>query len=255
MAHIRLLNTNRMADTAATLTASSAASALPADAAVNPDRSYVWRSATDTTVQTLDIDLGSVLAVTAVALANVRLLGSGVIELYERGDGSSPGSSTLVATLPAQDRDTRTTFAFFASQSHRHWQLKWTNPGSDSDYAELGFGFLGTYLEPTRNVRVPARVSRVDPSIGTMAVSGQKTFVERPKYFAGAWEFIEIAEAQLDDFRSLWDTIGAREPIFMVLDTDLAWTCWLARFVGELGAELGVIAGRYTVTFPWEEVR
>jgi len=251
--HIAFMATNRYA--AAALTASSAVSALPVEASQNQDRSYIWRSATDTVVQTIDIDLGSVLGVSAVAIANVTLLGTGVLELYARGDGAAPGAATLVATLPAANTYTRTTFAFFASQSHRHWQLQWTNPTAASDYAELGYAFLGVEVEPTVNVLTPATLGRQDPAVAAASVDGQKTFATRTKYFAGAWEFDHVAEAQLEQLQVLFDGVGAAGAHFVVLDTDLAWTCWYARMAGQLAVQLERAPGRYSVSVAWEEVR
>lgn len=255
MPKLRFLSSNRYNTSATVLAASSAAAALPVGATQNPDRSYVWRSLTQTGVQTIDIDLGSVLAVTSIAVANVKLVGTGGLELYERGDAGSPGAATLVATLPAQDRDTRTAFAFFTSQSHRHWQLKWTNPTAASDYAELGYAFLGTYTEVARNIRVPASIRRPDPSQAVVSVDGQKVFRRRTKYFTGTWEFLEVGESELSTHRALFDAIGVGTPHFVVLDTSLAWSCWFARFVEALEFALSELAGRYNVGLAWEEVR
>jgi hypothetical protein len=250
---IAFLYTNRF--TAATLTASSAVSALPAAAAQNEDRSYVWQSLTQTGVQTLDIDCGAVVPVSACALANVRLVGTGVVELYQRGDGGSPAAATLVATLPAANAYTRTTFAFFASQSHRHWQLKWTNPTAASDYAELGYAFLGVEVEPTINVRVPASFGRFDPSASGNSVDGQETFARRTKYFAGKWEFDDVTETQFGQLQALFDSIGASGAHFVVLDVNLPWSCWYARLVDGLNMGLALVTGRYPVSVSWKEVR
>lgn len=252
---IAFLATNRYTGSATVLAASSAVSALPVGASQNQDRSYVWRSATATGVQTINIDFGSVLPVSAVALANVKLVGTGVLELYQRGDAGAAGAATLVATLPTQNTYTRTAFAFFASQSHRHWQLKWTNPTATSDYAELGYAFLGVEVEPTVNVMVPAELGRQDPAVSAASVDGQKTFATRSKYFSGSWTFDHVAETQLGDLSTLFETLGASAAHFVVLDSALAWTCWLARLSGQIGVRLEEVAGRYSVSFPWEEVR
>ncbi len=257
MANIRLAYENRYTAAGTVLAASSEVSALPVAASQNTDRSYVWRSATATGTQTIDIDLGAVLAVTCAVLANVSVLGSGVVELYERGDAGSAGSATLVATFAAQDRDTRAVAAFFASQSHRHWQLKWTNPGSDSDYAELGYAFLGTYIEPAVNVMVPMPVSRQAPSIGSASSDGQQTYATRTKYFTGALTWDAVLPAQLDQLRAIFDAIGIETPLFIVLDTAVSWTTWFARFSGPLGWEIepGMAIGRYGVSIGFEEAR
>jgi hypothetical protein len=250
---IAFLYNNRYTAAATVLTASSEVSALPVAASQNEDRSYVWQSVTGTGAATIAIDLGSVLPVSAIALANVKLIGAGVLNLYQCGDAGSPGGATLVATLPTQHARRRTTFAFFASQSHRHWQLEWTNPGGASDYAQLGFAFLGVEVEPTVNVRVPADVERVDPSVGTASVDGQLTYAQRTKYCYGVWEWDEVGEAQKEQLEDMFEAIGASGAHFVVLDTALAWTCWYARLAGELATPLAMLAGRYSPRIAWKE--
>lgn len=253
MPNLRIFSTNRYTATATALTASSAAAGLPAAASANPDRSYVWRSIAGTGAATMDVDLGSSLACTGIAVANVKLVGAGVLELWR---GATLGAeTTLVGTLPTQDRDTRTAFLFFGSQSSRYWRLKWTNPGAASDYAELGYCALGLYTELTRNIVVPADIARIDPSLSAVSVDGQETVARRTKYFAGTWAFADCDETMLGDLRSLFDSLGKHTPYFVVLDTSLAWTCWLQRSTGELGTGLSVMAGRYNVRLPWAEVR
>lgn len=254
MPRIRFAYSNRV--TAATLTASSAQSALPVNAIKNSDRSYIWRSLTQTGTQTIDIDLGSVLAVDTVFVANVKLVGAGVLELWHRGDGGSPGSATQVATLPTQDRDRRVAFAFPASSSHRHWQLKWTNPGAANDYAELGHCFLGTYFEPATNVAVPMPFARPDPSIAGMSIDGQKTYATRTKYAVGEWRWTSITESVLDNLRTMFDAVGIHTPHYVVLDTALSWTAAFARFVGQLEHDITEsVSSPYNASLAWEEVR
>ena len=253
MATIRLAYDSLYSAAATVLTASSEAVALPVDASKNPDRSYVWRSLTQTGVQTVDADLGSVKAVSSAFVANVRLLGSGALELYERGDGGSPGAATLVATLPTQDGSRRTAVSFFASASHRHWQLKWMNPGADNDFAELGLCHLGTYFEPTINVSVPIEIEEIDPSDVRTSLDRQRSTAQRTRYQAGryTWEF--LPDADRTSLSTLFETIGVRIPLFVTLDTTRTWTTWLAYLVSAFGLRFEEIEGRYGAGLEWEE--
>ena len=253
MANIRLLDTNRYTVAATTLTASSSASALPVGASQNTDRSYVWRSAEDTTVQTIDIDLGSVLAVDCIAVANVKLLLGGALELLERGDAASPGAATLVATLPTQNVGTRVAFSFPATQSHRHWQLNWTNPSSNDDTAELGYCHLGTFFEPAKNVDVPVVTGLTDPSDVRESVDGQRSTVVRTLRDAGRFQWQTLAQADLDTLDTIFRAFGARVPIFAVLDTTLAQTAWLLYMGSSLDRRFSLTNGRYIAGFDWQE--
>ena len=256
MPRIRFMDAarNEWAKVASTIVASSAAAALPALHTQTQERTQVWRSLTQTGVQTLDLDLGSVVAINAVAVANVKLVGAGALQLHHRGDVASPAAETLVATLPTQDRDTRVTFAW-VGQSHRHWRLKWTNPGSASDYAEAGVVHLGGYLEPSINPIVPTAIPRHDPSLPALSVDGQATFVRRTKYAKGTWQFLGVPEAQLDNLRAMFDSLGVSGAYFSVLDDTLAWTAHYARLTDQLGVAFDELSGRYSVALPFEEVR
>lgn len=255
MARIRFMDTSRnlYVATATALTPSATVTALPAANSQHPDRAKVWRSTQGTGVATMDADLGSAQDVTSLLVANVKLLGAGVLELYS---GASLGAeTTLQATMPAQDRDTRTTFAFFSAASARYWRLKFTNPGGANDYAELGYVHLGTYFEPLVNVAVPAEIARPDPSVIVESVDGQATMARRTKFFRGAWSFRNIVDAQLDLYRAMWDALGVGGVYFQHLDTSLPWTCWYARNAADLSIELAEIENRYTLSFPWVENR
>lgn len=257
MAHIRFLDTSRndWVSPTSTVVASSFALGLPASYAQHPDRSRVWRSLAATTAHTLDLDAGVAVTASCCALANVLVPVSGVVEVYSRGSGASAGASTLVATLPAQDAETRAAFVFFTSATARHWQLVFTNPTSASAYAEVGYVHLGGYFEPAQNVIVPTAAPRKDPSVVSASVDGQVTVRRRTTYADGAWVFQEVPEAQLDIYRAFWRETGVGGVFFHVLDLDLSWTCWLARATGEMQRQFGVLAGRYSVALPWEEVR
>jgi hypothetical protein len=264
MARIRFLATNRWSASTATVTAESAALNLPASASQNPDRSYVWRSLTSNnasgsapfTHSTLDIDLGSVQACAVVAIANPKVIsGGGVIALYERGDGSSPGTATLVATLPAADPESRVAFATFASQSHRHWQLRWTNPTMATDYAEAGYVFLGSAFEPSVNFMVPSEGRVSDPSIPVSAVDGQTTVTARTEFKAGRLVFDNAATADFDSFRALYTALGVRRNFFVIEDDTETWSAMLIRFVSDLSYRREPVYGRYTVSVGYEEAR
>lgn len=251
MAKIRFLNTNRF--TGATLTASAEQEGAPAAAAQDADRNYQWLSPQGTGTRELEIDLGSALACNAVAIANADRLGSGVVELYERGSSASPGAATLVATLPAENADRRTSFVFFGSQTERHWQLKWTNPGADSEVASLGFAFLGTYLEPTVNVSSPIDVAELEADEVVLSVDRQRRTVTRTPYSVGRWTWDDVGQTDRDNLVAMRNAAGVSTPTFVVLDTALAWTCWLQWLGPRMLERLEVGPSLYSLELEWEE--
>ncbi len=256
MPNIRIGYVNRW--TTGTLTASTAATGLPAEASQNPDRSYVWRSTASTGAATLDIDLGAASRPTMVAVANVKLVGTGVLRLNQRGISGSPGSATLVATLPTQNTETSTAVVFLQvdpADSFRHWQLEWTNPSATSDYAELGFAFLGTYFEPTLNIKSGWESERPDPSVERVSLGRQKQFAVRPKYFRGSFVWDALKTTDFDTLSSVWHTVGRTTPVVLSVDAEnAAWSTWFARLVEAPRRQHRLASRRHGYTLSWEEV-
>lgn len=256
MARIRFCHQNLWSASSSVVVASSAAANLPAAASQNPDRSYVWRSLTAVATPTLDVDLGSVLAVSLVAIANPRQFSdAAVIELYQRGDAGTAGAATLVATLPVKDAETNVAYIAFASQSHRHWQLKWTNPGAVDGYVEAGYVFLGVPFEPAVNYTAPADGSLVDPSIAVASVDGQVTVTQRTAFRQRTLTFSEVAEADFDSLREVFETVGVRRNFFVIEDSTRSWTALLARCTQALRYREEDVHGRFSVQLTYEEAR
>ncbi len=256
MPRIRFCYVNRFGAAGATVVASSAATNLPAAAAKNPDRSYPWRSATGIATPTLDVDFGAVAAVSLVAIANpVQFRDDAFVEIYERGDSGTAGSATQVATLPLADTQSRVSYITFATQSHRHWQLKWTNPGSNTGPVEAGYVFMGVPYEPTVNYVAPAEHQAVDPSIPVFSVDGQVTVTRRRQYRRFSLVFDFVPEADFDAMRALFQAVGTHTPFFVSLDSNRAWSTTLVRFMTDLGSLEEVAYGRWTVMMQLEEVR
>lgn len=256
MSNIRFLWKNRCTATGTALVASSSVPALPVAAIKNSDRSYVWRSLTGTGVQTIGVDFGGVYAVNSAALANARVLQGGVVELYQRGDGVSPDAAVLVATFGAPHPFRRATAVFFAEQSHRHWELRFTNPAAVDAFAELGAVFLGQYYEPPVNVSVPISVTRTAPDVVSESSDGQKSTAVRSKFDVGVWSFQTVNAAQKAEVEAMFEEMGTGVPMFVVLDpADISATIWMSRIAHSIPFEIKRGIGRFGVEIPWEEAR
>ena len=251
MAKLRLLDADHYGG--ATLTPTNEVTALPAEASQNSDRRYAYRSTTGTIAIDIDIDLGSVKTVTAVAVANVTLFSGGALELYERGDSGSPGSATLVGTLSAEDADSQVAFLFPTSSSHRHYQLKFTNPSPVNNYCEAGYVFLGTYSEVGINVTAPFESSLQDLSLTRQSPSGGRSTSTQPIIRRMAWRIENAPEADRNLLDNVFRTFQTALPIFVVLDTTLAWTAMLVYFAAEMGFSFGSLAARYNIRIEIQE--
>lgn len=236
-----------------TLVATSAASALPAAATQDPERTYVWRSLEQTADQVLTRDFGASRVVGYCAVANVRRQNGGALKLYQGGVGGSP-SWNLVATFGDEDAETRMAVVTFAPLAARHWKLEWTNAvPATPDYAECGYVGLGSAFEPTRACIVPVPWMLIDPSVPRTSVDGQASFTTRTSFASGSLAFRSVSEADLTSFRSMRRSLGRKKPFFFSLDTGHTNQQWLMRFAGDLEITRRPVPGRYDVAFDWQE--
>lgn len=250
---MRLLYSNMWNLSTSVASALSSANAMPAASAQNPDRRAPWRSLTQTADQWNKVDLGSTMTPTCAAIANPRLQNAGTLKLQSSPDNAA---WTDVATFPAADPDTNVSIVFFTATGRRYYRVYSTNGnGAVADYAELGYVFLGTYLEPTAKPIEP-QISRPDPSVERASEDGQKSYAARSTFAYGAFQFF-MAQTDVDNLRTVFRTVGMRTPFFLVLDTTATWLQWLARFSSELSVSLRatVSGGLHTVTISFEEAR
>jgi hypothetical protein len=252
MARIRFLYSNLFSAASAVASASASVSALPPANAQVPDRTLVWRSTTTTGDQWIKVDLGSAQAVTAIAVANPKLHGSGGTLKIQ----SSPDDAiwTDRGSIPSADADSKVAFLFIGSVSARYWRFYFTNVGVASDYVELGYAFLGTYLEPSINVTAQGlSTPLLDRSVVVESITGQATTTVRPKQAKGAFGFDSMSESDTASLVTMFRAQGFGTPFFVVLDTSLAWTAWLIAFRSPLARGWQANPGQYDPSFEWEE--
>lgn len=228
---------------------------LPVAASQNPDRSYPWRSTSTTGTPTLDIDLGSAVAISLAAGVNIKLVGTGVLELYSRGSAGSPGAATLQATFGAADTDTRVAAAYLAAVSARHWQYKWTNPTAALDYAELGYGFLGPYTEPTVNCNAPLPFPYDDPSVGTASVDGQQTFTQRSAFVSMDLDFDMLPTADVALLKTIYRTVGKRTPFILAIEPGTNARTYFGRFTSAFAVTDTIDSTRQNLRLSFAEAR
>jgi hypothetical protein len=256
MANIRIYTSSTGAHvnrwSAGTITASSAASALPPTQSQSTDRTAVWRSTTTSAVETLDLDVGSAVAITCAAIANVRVKNGGTVALYQGGTGGAPGAWVLLGTFAAQDATNLMAY-LYASVTARHFRLQFNNGSGASDYAELGYAFLGTYYEPTKGVIMPVDMKAVDPALEGRSAGGQSTFSQIGRlYDVGRFQFQNMENTEFEVLRQVFVSIGVRTPVFVVLESSISWQAWLLRFTGEF-QKPRMFSTFYSPAISWKE--
>jgi hypothetical protein len=256
MANIRIFTSSTGAHvnrwSAGTITASSAASALPAAASQSTDRTAVWRSTTTAAAETLDLDAGASVAITCAAIANVRVKNAGTVALYEGGTAGSPGAWNLLGTFAAQNASTLMAY-LYVTVTARHFRLQFNNGSGASDYAELGYAFIGTYYEPLKGVVMPVDMKAIDPALEGRSGGGQSTFSQIGRmYDVGRLQFQNMEDAEFEVLRQVFVSIGIRTPIFIVLTSTISWQAWLLRFTGEF-QKPRVFSTFYSPAIAWKE--
>lgn len=250
---VRFLMTNLW--TEAGISASSEVTAMPAAASQHPDRSYVWRSANDTSTKYLTITLAVEAPATMVGIANLRRVNGGAVTLQQAGSGASPGTWTDVVVLPDADPITRVTLAFFDSVTAKHWRLKFANGVAlSADYAEAGVVGLGVYYEPERRMAARFDMPIHDPSVITRSVDGQETGTARTQYTMFDVSFIAAPDEDHEDLTALYRLLTVRTAIFLSLHESHSWE-W---FYGRLRTPLNrtPIGGRqFMLSVGFEEAR
>jgi hypothetical protein len=255
MQKLRILRSN-VADLG-TVTVSSEVSGLPASNVKDIERTKVWRSTAGTGVATYDVDLLSSIALTSFVIANVKKVGTGVVELYDRGTSGSPvgGDGTLRGTLPTQDAESRVAFVF-ATFTARHIRLKFTNPTSASDYAELGRFYAGTFEAPVVNVRSGVGRRRSSGTESSSSVDGQETASRRSKFAMLDLSWHRLAPADRALLSTAWDALERATPFFLVLDADAPALAWYGRWASDFDerADLESI-DRWSIALSFREAR
>lgn len=242
---------NQWADPANTITASSAASALPATATQNPDRRYIWRSLSQIDGQWLLLTAALPIAATCCAVANLKLQNNGSVKLQSCNDGVT---WVDVGTFPAADPVRNLTFLCFAAQTNAFWRLLFVNgSGAVADYAEVGYAFLGQYFEPTINFDAPMDIQPVDLSVPGVSDSGQKTFTRKSRYDAFACQFSGAPQADADSLQAIYELAQTTVPFFLLVDTSKSALNYLARFSAAPMRRLGDLPSTFDWSAAFEE--
>lgn len=254
MSRIRFGYQNDLTAVGVVITASTFVTALPPSNAPIPDRTLVWRSTTTTSDQWIAFDLGAAAVVTAACVANPKLHQGGSLKVQYSTDGSN---WTDVSALPAADADSKVTFLWVASISARYWRFYFTNTSAVSDYAEIGYPFIGQYFEPTVNVSLGAS-TRLTTPFGTMSTvletpGGQRSTTARARRASGTLSWMALGDADLASLQALFRAVDYGTPFFLVLDDARAWTAWLAYFDSPLSRTWELVTGQFDPTFNWKE--
>jgi hypothetical protein len=244
MSNVRFLSTMKF-DTA-TITASSAASGLPAANAVDTFVAKVWRT-TGKTSEWIKFDLGSAKKNTMIAIFGHNLTSGATVTVQANStDAWIPPSYSHAVTWNAQ------AMVLFLDQTYRWWRIAIADTGNPDGYIEIGRICAGEYYEPAVNVTDGIQRKVMDPSTIEESEGRQGYAVEKETYRTYEVQFTGIALAQQQELETIFRAVKTIRPLVFALDPDNApeTDTIYCRITTGLGTSLqGLGEGEVTLAF------
>lgn len=207
---------------AATVTATTAASTMPASNLDKAQPTDIWRS-TSLTGQSIAIDLGAAKAVDLVALLFTNLTSAATWRVQA---GSTTGvsdydSGTVTAWAGATQNVARPHALLFLSspQTYRYWKITLTDAANPDSYFQAGRVFLSNVFQGARNHAYGAGRGFTDPTERADAFGGQLLFEDKAKRPVISFEAPWLTQSEMEtDILELQRTLSG--PVIAMLSPD-----------------------------------
>lgn len=213
---VKLLYSNK--GLAATWSATSAVATLPASHLGDTNRQRVWRSTGLAAPERVVADLGSALAIDAVALVSHNLRTSATVTIKANTADAWGSPAFSVAFTIYDDKDANTVVKFLAStQTYRYWAIELTDAGAPDGYFQIGVAVLSPVFS-FGDAPNELHFTVVDPSVVAYAPSGTPQTEERTPYAAVDLEWTALTEAMVfGDLQTVLRTIGRKKDGVLVI--------------------------------------
>lgn len=212
----KIAHTNLALIPAAIWTASSAATGHPASHMAHPGRWKDWRSATGTGAPTLDVDLGSSLAMSAFGAVDATILAGGLLTVQTKVLVGDPYTTLGSFIFPVFNPTG--VVMLWSSVTGRYVRFLFTNPSAVNAYAQLGVAFIASAVVTLAKTAPGPTFQRYDPSIHRRAIGGARSSVRRPKFTTYDGRQRLLTSTERDTYAAMWETVGATEPLIFALD-------------------------------------
>lgn len=201
-----------------TLTASSAATAMPVTLLQQEDVSRHWRSAAGTTAY-FDLTFGSTQSADAFAILGTNLSATGTIQikLSNTAAGNTDVWDSGAVSVVDPNYEDAIILASSVKSGWKYCRVILTD--ATKSYMEAGFLFIGTRAQFTYNYAYGAQRTVVDPSEHKKTRGGQTKIIARPKF--RQWD-IPVDFVNETDRWSLIEAMdlanGISTPVLLILD-------------------------------------
>lgn len=214
---MRILYQNLIDLAATVLTAGTADPSFPVTNLAQEHRSNPYRTGITIAGETVVIDLGSAMAVTAVILLDHTLTNSDTNIKLEGNATNSWGAPSFSQALTYASG---TIIQVFSSQSFRWWRLSFTKSAA-GETRDIGRMFLGTYYAPTDNPS-DATDNNADLTQIVRTEGGQIYADVQSGFRTKEVDFEAIPQTQRDAFRTFADYVGIHTSFWIQIDETLA---------------------------------
>lgn len=213
---VKLLSSNK--GLAATWSATSAVATLPPANLGDANRQRVWRSTGLASPERIVADLGSALALDAVALVSHNLRTAATVTIKANTADSWGAPAFSVAFTIYDDKDTDVVVKVLAStQTYRYWAIEMTDAGAPDGYFEIGVAVLSP-LFSFGDAPNELHFSVVDPSVVAYAPSGTPQTEERTPYAQVDLEWTALTEATVfGDLQAVLRDLGRKKDGVLVV--------------------------------------
>jgi hypothetical protein len=207
----RFCYSNVLTTGAVSITSSSDTTSLPDDNVTHPWRTKVWR-ATNNSLEWVQFNLPSAQAVQQVAIFNHNFTAGATVTLL---GATNADFSPTALTTPLTNNATSILHNYSSPETYQYWRLQ-IEDSTNADNVEVGFAFLGEYVE--FDYRPGFRYQVIDPSESVFSDGGQRASYVKDKYRAVGFNLGD--HDTLNDLENIIQTVGFNTDFVLMLDPD-----------------------------------
>jgi hypothetical protein len=189
---------------------------LPVENTQDSRARKVWRTGTSSATEYIVGDFGAAKAVTSVIIHAHNLVSGDTDIKFQMNATDSWTTPSFEQVLTRADK---TFGAVFASQSYQYFRIVFTK-ASAGVTRDIGRIFVGTYLEPSRQVDFSGfDLQTIDTSDVEMSI-GEDEYADIKNVHAEfTCEFSQLPETDMANITTYYRTVGKYSPHFVQVET------------------------------------
>jgi len=204
------------------------------DVATGSAISHVANSVSYQSRHYLAVDIGSTIESKAVVLLDHNLVSAATV--------TAQWAATAVGSINAPTgtqalSGTTTRSAFISGTTYRYWAVIINNVASTDGFTEVGIWFVGSYLEPVRQVRPTVGLDRKEYSEVSFSDYGVNFLDAKGSSDGYTITYVMMTKVDADAFRNMLDFTKNGRNLFVCIDPSGSPTDVLYVFIEAFAAE------------------